>query len=186
MFCTLTPLFSFSNQKENNKRKFAYILLKESFIKIMALGDEFLEIKITNKSSVKTIDIAFEETEKLHKTHAIDKQITKINPGETKIFKRESEGRCIAILVHGMETLDQGWYMIPICDSPILIYPEEGKVVYKGHSLPKVVYKDGNFPKVSPNRNLVEKGYSEKKSYNWLLYGLLVLLIILSYLWLKK
>lgn len=142
----------------------------------------FGEIKITNKSGVKAIDIAFEETEKLHETHAIDKQITKMGPGETKIFKRESEGRCIAIFVHGMKTPGQGWYMVPICDSPILIYPEEGKVVYKGHSLPKVSYKAENYsPKVSYNGNLVEK-----KSYNWLLYGLLVLLIILLYFYFRS
>ncbi|HMP28011.1 MAG TPA: hypothetical protein PKD85_00330 [Saprospiraceae bacterium] len=137
------------------------------------------EINITNKSSEKSIDIIFESPENVHKQLPIDRQLTKIGPGETKTIPLLNDGRCISLNIYGMASAPRtgsGWYMVPICDSPILVYPEESKVEYKGHSLPKIEYDmlDKTVPSALPQTN-------PSKHTNWLLYIFLIIMCVLLY-----
>jgi hypothetical protein len=103
----------------------------------------------------------------------------------------------MAISIYGMgtdpkkegdrvSTRGSGWYMVPICDSPISVYPEENKVEYKGHSLPKIEYSLGQHSLgLSADTSIdaiVKNGANHVHLMSqWPLYILIIIMCILIY-----
>lgn len=121
---------------------------------------------LTNVSKTKKVEISLKST--LPEDSAY--MMLNIDPGQTISVEKEFDGGC-AVLTIILGSKNQK-YMIPICESPIEIDPENQRVSYNGRELP--MFKSGGSKTTQPTP-------TPQKSNRMTLIFLIFLLLILLY-----
>jgi hypothetical protein len=138
---------------------------------------DFEEIKFENKSDKLTIEISLTQTEPKVVALPGTEKSRILKPLESGTLQKEFEGGCAKMFIWSAAKEIIWCGIIPLGgDTPILIYPEEKKVTYRGQILPPcfMVENFSNVPDSISENSVLEKF----KTQEWYWYVILLFVIM--------